>query len=403
MKIALVNVARRIGGLRRRPWPFAPLLLLVLGTAPAVTGQTPQPEAPSTPPKGKGPHRPQLPTKPYPYAEEQVTYENKKAGVKLAGTLTLPPGKGPFPALLLITGSGPQDRDETIVGHKPFLVLADHLTRRGVAVLRADDRGVGQSTGDFFTATSADFAEDVRAGVEYLTRRKEIDPRRIGLIGHSEGGLIAPMLAAHPSDIAFVVMLAGQGLPGDEVLYLQGEKILKTGGASAEQLDRQRELQTRLFALVKSEKEPDALERKVRSLLDAEVAKLSEEKKKEAAPLKAGMQAQIGMVTSPWLRYFIGYDPRPTLQKVRCPVLALVGSRDLQVVPQPNLLAIERALREGGNKDFTIKEVPNVNHLFQTCTTGELAEYAKIEETIAPAVLELITDWIATRTAAAGK
>jgi pimeloyl-ACP methyl ester carboxylesterase len=323
--------------------------------------------------------------------------------VRLAATLTLPPGKGPFPAVLLITGSGPQDRDETVAGHKPLLVLADHLTRRGVAVLRADDRGVGQSAGDFFSATSADFAADARAGVEHLTRRKEVNPRQVGLIGHSEGGLIAPMLAAHPSDVAFVVMLAGQGLPGDEVLYLQGEKILQAGGASAERLARQRELQTQLVALVKAEKDPDALERKVRALLDAEVAKLAEENKEEAALLKAGAQSQLRMVKSPWLRYFIAHDPRPTLRQVRCPVPALVGSKDLQVAPQPNQLAIERAMKEGGNTDVTVKERPNSSHLFQPCTTGELAEYAEIEETVAPAAPELIADWIAKRTAAAGK
>jgi dienelactone hydrolase len=311
MKTDFARVTRRIIGHRVLAWASAALVVLVPGPVPAVSGQSPQPTPPSTPPTGKGPHRPQLPTRPYPYSEEHITYENKKAGVRLAATLTLPSRKGPFPAVLLITGSGPQDRDESIVGHKPFLVLADYLTRRGVAVLRADDRGVGQSTGNFFTATSADFAEDARAGVEYLARRKEINPRQIGLIGHSEGGLIAPLLAAHSSDIAFIVMLAGQGLPGDEVLYLQGEKLLKASGASAEQINRQRELQTRLFALVKAETDPNELERKFRAIVDAEVAKFPEGKTKEATQFKADNEAQIGMVKSPWLRYFIGYDPRP--------------------------------------------------------------------------------------------
>jgi pimeloyl-ACP methyl ester carboxylesterase len=347
--------------------------------------------------------RPQEPMKPYPYSEELVTYENKPAGVKLAATLTLPRGAGPFPAVLLITGSGPQDRDESICGHKPFLVLADYMTRRGVAVLRADDRGVGQSTGNFATATSADFAEDARAGIEYLKQRKDVNPRQIGLMGHSEGGLIAPMLAAKSKDIAYIIMLAGQGLTGEEVLYRQGQQILKAQGASAQELENQRDLQSRLFALLKTEKDPEVLKRAVRTIIDEAVAKLPDEKKKETAAHKAGVQAQIQMMKSPWLRYFIAYDPRPALREVRCPVLALVGSKDLQVEPESNLRAIEQALQKGGNKDFMVKQMPGLNHLFQTCTTGSLDEYAKIEETMAPAVLELIADWIAKRTSTGGK
>ena len=166
--------------------------------------------------------RPQEPKKPYPYIEEEVVYENKEAEITLAGTLTLPPGKSSFPAVLLITGSGPQDRDETVYGHYPFLVLADYLTRQGVAVLRVDDRGVGESTGDFSQATSEDFASDVLAGIGYLKTRKEINPEQIGLIGHSEGGLIAPMVAIKSPDVAFIILMAGTGLTGEEILYLQG-------------------------------------------------------------------------------------------------------------------------------------------------------------------------------------
>ncbi len=370
------------------------LLLSNLTSMQACSSPMPEPKQAPAPAEKETKTRPQEPKKPYPYAEEMVAYENKKA----AATLTLPRGTGPFPAVLLITGSGPQDRDETVAGHKPFLVLADCLTRRGVAVLRADDRGIGKSTGNFFTATSEDFAEDTQAGVDYLLQRSEINPRQIGLIGHSEGGLIAPMLAARSPGIAFIVMLAGQGLSGEEVLYSQGQEILKAQGATAEDLARQLDLQKRLFALVKIEKDPEALERKVRAIMDEEVAKLGEEKKKFAAKLRAGMQGQVQMLKSPWLRYFIAYDPRPALRQVRCPVLALIGSKDLQVPPEANLREIEQALRQGGNKDFTVQQMPNLNHLFQTCTTGSLTEYAKIEETIAPAVLELLSDWIAKRT-----
>jgi fermentation-respiration switch protein FrsA (DUF1100 family) len=215
--------------------------------------------------------------------------------------------------------------------------------------------------------------------------------------------MIAPMLAARSNDIAFIAMLGGQGLPGDEVLYLQGQKILKAQGASPEQLDTQRDVQTRLFAVVKTEKDSEAVERKARAILDEAVAKLPDDKKKDIDAVKAGLQAQVRMLKSPWLRYFIAYDPRPALRKLQCPVLALIGAKDLQVEPEANLRAIERALRDGANKDFTVKELPNLNHLFQTCTTGSPTEYAKIEETIAPAVLEMIADWIANRTGSGAK
>jgi uncharacterized protein len=397
------KVAGRIGSHWRTATLLSSLLLLVaFSPSHARAGLPRDAQQPPEIVKTETQKRPQEPQKPYPYSEDFVTYENKQAGVKLAATLTLPRGAGPFPAVLLITGSGPQNRDEAICGHKPFLVLADYLTRRGVAVLRADDRGVGQSTGNFATATSDDFAEDARAGIEYLKQRKEVNPRQIGLIGHSEGGLIAPMLAAKSKGIAFIVMLAGQGLTGEEVLYLQGQHILKAQGASPQELENQRDLQSRLFALIKVEKDPDVLERAVRKMIDEAVAKLPDEKKKTAA-YKAGMQAQVQMMKSPWLRYFITYDPRPALREVRCPALALVGSKDLQVEPEANLRAIEQALQKGGNKDFMVKQMSGLNHLFQTCTTGSLDEYAKIEETIAPAVLELIADWIAKRTSTGGK
>ena len=178
--------------------------------------------------------RPQDPKKPYPYEEEEVAYENKKAGIKLAGTLTYPRGKGPFPAVLLITGSGPQDRNEALAGHRPFLVLADHLTRHGIAVLRVDDRGVGGSSGDTMKSTSADFADDALAGIQFLKTRKEVNPAQIGLIGHSEGGMIAPMVAARSSDVAYIVLLAGPGVRSEEILYAQGEAIGKAMGANAE-------------------------------------------------------------------------------------------------------------------------------------------------------------------------
>jgi pimeloyl-ACP methyl ester carboxylesterase len=344
-------------------------------------------------------NRPQEPKKPYPYAEEEVAYQNKKAGIKLAGTMTLPRSKGPFPAVLLITGSGPQDRDETLMGHKPFKVLADYLTRRGIAVLRVDDRGVGQSTGDHAKATTMDFADDVEAGVAFLKSRPDIDPRQIGLIGHSEGGVIAPIVAGRSKDVAFIVMLAGTGITGEQILYLQGQAILKAMGVSAPQLlARQRIFQQILFTTMKAEPDNATAQKKIREVLAKETAKLTEAEKKAAAKQQAALDAQIKTVLTPWFRFFITYDPTSALQNVKCPVLALNGEKDVQVDPKENLTAIAKALIAGGNQDYTSVELPNLNHLFQTCQTGAITEYGKIEETIAPAALQVIGDWIVKHT-----
>lgn len=342
--------------------------------------------------------RPQEPKKPYPYQEEEVVVDNAKAGVKLAGTLTLPKGQGPFPAVFLITGSGAQDRNEELLGHKPFLVIADYLTRRGVAVLRVDDRGVGKSTGKFTTATSEDFGGDALACVAYLKGRKEIRPRQIGLIGHSEGGLIAPWAAARSSDVAFIVLLAGPGVTGEEILYSQGEAILKAAKVPEAALAQQRRVQENMFAILKAEKDDAAAERKLREFLEGEIAKLPEAERKEAEKQKGMVDAQIKQVLGPWFRHFLSYDPQPALRMVKCPLLAITGERDLQVLPQTNLRAIETALRDAGHKDYTVKELPKLNHLFQTCETGSPSEYGKIEETFSPAALAILGDWIAERT-----
>ena len=267
--------------------------------------------------------RPQFPTKPYPYVEEELTFPSKAKGVTLAGTFTKPKGPGPFTTAVLITGSGPQDRDESIMGHQPFLVLADHLTRHGIAVLRYDDRGIAKSTGDFQAATSRDFADDTAGAVSYLRARKDVG--KIGLIGHSEGGIIAPMVATERNDIAFLVFLAGQGLPGDEVMVAQGQLIVKTMGGNEVALAKQKSMQQKLFVLAKEAEED---KRKV-ALTNLEEGLSSAE--------KAGLRSQITMVTGPWFRFFLTYDPRPTLGKVKCPVLALNGDKDLQVPAKENL------------------------------------------------------------------
>ena len=326
--------------------------------------------------------RPQNPVKPYSYREEKVSYVNKAAGNMLAATLTIPPGKGPFPAVLLIVGSGPHDRDESLMGHKPFLVLSDSLTRKGIVVLRADKRGIGKSTGNYATATSADFAEDAQTGVDFLKTRVEVDPHRIGLIGHSEGGMIAPMVAARDADVAFVVMMAGPGVPGVQIIVEQQRLIAEARGLSKEKAAEDNAKEQKLLALVETEKDPAALELELHETL----ANLGEP--------EAKIDAQIEALTSPWYRYFLAYDPAVALRKVTCPVLVLNGEKDLQVPPALNLPPIRKALDEAGNKHVEIDEMPGLNHLFQTAKTGSPAEYGEIEETMSPAVLDKIAAWI---------
>ncbi len=347
--------------------------------------------------------RPQTPKSPFPYKVVEVSYPNKPGGVTLAGTLTEPDGPGPFPAFILISGSGAQDRDETIFEHKPFLVLADALTRRGVAVLRLDDRGVGGSTGSTSASTSNDFAGDVLAGIAFLKTRGEIDPRRIGLVGHSEGGIIAPMVAARSPDVAFIVLMAGTGLPGEEILYLQGQAIMKAMGADEKAMKQQLDLQKRLFEIVKTEKDEKKAETRMREIAKGAVEALPESQRKALGKADALISAQLKAVRSPWFRYFLTYDPRPTLAKVHCPVLALIGEKDRQVPPRENLSQIESTLKTAGNHRVTVKELPGLNHLFQKCKTGAPAEYAEIEQTIDPSALAVIADWISEQAGAVVK
>ena len=292
--------------------------------------------------------RPQMPKPPYPYRAEDVTYENKAGGVKLAGTLTVPSGPGPFPAVILITGSGAQDRDESLLGHKPFLVLADYLSRRGIAVLRVDDRGVGGSTGHTKSSTSDDFAGDVLAGVDFLKGRKEIDPSKIGLIGHSEGGIIAPMAAARSKDIAFIVLMAGTGVPGDQILAAQGQLILKASGSSESEMKQERDVQKRLIDIIVQEKDEKAAQVKLAAALKEILAAMPESERKAVAEKPGALsEAAVDAFNNAWFRYFLTYDPRPTLRTVACPVLAINGEKDLQVPAKENLAEIEKALKRG--------------------------------------------------------
>jgi len=342
--------------------------------------------------------RPQDPEEPYPYEEEEVTYENREAGVILAGTLTYPNSGGPFPVVLLISGSGPQDRNETVLGHRPFLVLSDYLTRRGLAVLRVDDRGVGKSTGDWMQATTEDLSRDVLAGIEFLKDREEIDPTRIGLIGHSEGGIIAPMVAAQSEDVSFIVLMAGTGLPGEEILNMQAELIARAESAPEEAIAKSLERQRGIIAIVKEEKDHEVRKDKLRAIILESLEELPEEQKGALPDPEVYVEAQLVNLLSPWFEYFLTYDPKLALTRVQCSVLAIIGEKDLQVPPKENLSAIREALQQGGNEDYTLLELPGLNHLFQSAETGALSEYAKIEETISPTALETIGDWILERT-----
>jgi uncharacterized protein len=335
---------------------------------------------------------------PYPYDTVAVSVPNPNAkGVTLAGTLTVPRGSGPFPAAVLITGSGPEDRDETIFGHRPFRVLADHLTRHGIAVLRLDDRGVGQSTGTFRDATSEDFASDALAAVAFLRGRKEIAPKKIGLIGHSEGGLIAPMAANRSHDVAFVVLMAGPGIAGDSILVLQSMLVRRSLGIGEEELARERAVMRRLYAAVRRG-DSTAATAATHELVRLQLAGVPEERVKAMGGVDSIAAGGVRQMLSPWMRFFVTYDPAPALARLKIPVLALNGSKDLQVPPREDLDAIRAALARGGNHDAKAIELPGLNHLFQTAETGSVTEYARIDETIAPIALDTISDWIAART-----
>ena len=346
--------------------------------------------------------RPQEPKEPFPYRIEEVVFKNIDAGIRLAGTLTLPPSEGTFPAVLLLSGSGAQDRDEAAFGHRPFLVLADYLTRRGIAVLRVDDRGVGGSTGDFDKATAVDYAADAMAGVTYLKSREEINHELIGLVGHSEGGMIASMVAVQTPDIAFIVLIASPGMAIKKMEYSEQARTLKSNGASDNLIARSRTVQDSLFAVINQEIDNKVVKDKFTSIITEFFKGLSEEEKKITEISEENLEDYIHnkfrRLHSPWFRFYLPFDPGTVLQKVTCPVLAVNGEKDVQVRPKENLQAITRALKAGGNKKYTVKELPNLNHLLQTAETGEISEYGKIEETMSPIALQIISDWILEQT-----
>lgn len=331
--------------------------------------------------------RPQIPKPPFPYKSKEVTIKNSSdSGVTLSGTLTIPEGKGPFPAILLIAGSGPNNRDENVLGHPIFLVLADHFTRSGFAVLRCDKRGIGKSTGNYAVATTMDFASDAEAEVNYLHNLPEVSPGNIFLIGHSEGGVIAPIVATKISWLAGIVLLAGTGEPGNKILSEQARLIAAADGETKDQINQNSILSKSLYAILKNEADP----------VKAAVEMKKAFKRNAAGKLmpEAQVNATIEALNSPWMRFFLFYDPQIALRKVRCPVLAVDGSLDLQVPPVKNLKAITEGLKKGDDKDVTTHLFPGLNHLFQPCKTGSPIEYAQIPTTFSPEAMEYVTQWL---------
>jgi pimeloyl-ACP methyl ester carboxylesterase len=335
-----------------------------------------------------GPKRPQQPHAPFPYQSADVTFRNEKAGITLAGTYTLPADKGPFPAVVLLTGSGPEDRNSTVFGHQPFAVLADYLTRQGIAVLRFDDRGVGQSGGTLKGTTSADYTTDAQAALAWLRAQPGIRKNQVGLLGHSESGTAAIGAAGQPNGPNFLVLLASPAIAGDELIVQQSLALARLQTSDPAQLAALEKQQRAMTQIVQHT--PD----------DAQTLKqlLALYNPTGNPQVQARLEPQLQMAISPEYRHLLADRPAQTLPKVHCPVLALGGSKDVQVPAAANLAATAAGLKAAGNRDVTVREFPGLNHLFQSANTGGIAEYGTIEETVAPAALQAIGDWITKHT-----
>lgn len=327
--------------------------------------------------------RPQEPRAPFPYTSSEVNYESR--GSRLAGTLTTPSGAGPFPAVLLLSGSGAQDRDGTLAAHKPFLVLADYLTRRGIAVLRVDDRGVGRSSGAAGEQTLLEMAQDALAGVAFLKTQATLDSKRLGLIGHGEGGMVAPLAAVRTPDVKFLVTLAGVGIPGDEMLFAQAEELARAAGVTEDIIAQNRAMQAMVFQMLRDR---DPAQGNLTT--DLQTIRTSFQAEQQLSTL----QRRLVAVNAPAIRSVVLSAPAEVFRQVRVPVLALNGSRDAQVPAAKHLPGMAAALAAGGNSDFTVAVLPGLNHQFQTCNTCQPAEYGELEETFSPVALNLMGDWI---------
>lgn len=335
--------------------------------------------------------RPQEPIKPYPYYEEEVVFQNKEANITLAGTLTLPSKNGTFPVAILISGSGPQDRDETFMGHKPFLVLADHLTKQGIGVLRFDDRGQGESTGDFGSATTEDFSKDVLSAIAYLKTRNNIDKKYIGLIGHSEGGIIAPLAANQTKDVSFMVLLASTGISGTELSVMQSKTLREFPVKDEEAYE---ENTRKAIAIVTSNKSESEIKAELTAHYNDFLRPILSGLNVPEKNINTFITSQVNTSIKPWSRYFLQYNPADEIEKLQIPVLSLNGSKDTQVNAQINQNGIREALIKGGNKDYKILELENLNHFFQECETGKMDEYRKIEQTFSPIALKEVSSWV---------
>ena len=340
-------------------------------------------------------NRPQEPKPPFPYFGEEVEFENKTAGVKFSGTFTRPKEGKRFASVILVTGSGPQDRDESLFGHKPLAVIADHLTKNGFAVLRYDERGVGKSTGNYSEATTMDFTLDAIEAVKYLKSRSDVDSSRTGIIGHSEGGVVAPMAAAMFPGVNFIVMLAGLGVPGDELMLMQYRAVMESESAPESKIEKQLIFNRELFEIVKSETDSAKFFAAADDLI-AEFQKVLTPEEKEIPDFKPEtLRNMLKIVNTKWFRYFINTDPKEYLAKVRAPVLALNGTKDIQVPYRENLAAIEKSLKAAGNKNYKTVPLEGLNHLFQKCGKCSIEEYGKLEETFNEAALKEISGWMA--------
>lgn len=336
-------------------------------------------------------NRPQEPKPPYPYQITDVSFGNEIENIELSGTLTLPLSKDKVPVVVMVSGSGPQNRDEELLGHKPFWVIADYFSRNGIAVLRYDDRGVGKSKGNFNDATTLNFSNDAEAAVKYLKTLEFIDTNKIGIIGHSEGGMIAPMVASRNKSVNFIVLMAGPGLTGEEILLKQSALIAKADGESEKEIKKSHKLNLSIYEIINREPDNTKAAIEIRKVYDKSTKKLSKEEKKIADGQRDVMIQQI---TSNWFRYFLSFNPKDYLLKTHCAVLAINGGKDLQVPADEDLKAIEDYLKLANNKNYLIKKFDNLNHLFQNCKNGSPDEYVKIEETISPEVLGFMKDWI---------
>ena len=338
----------------------------------------------------------------YSFAEREVFYENHVAGIALAGSLTIPSTRFRVPAVVLV-GNGVCDRDLSVGRHRTFRALAHHLARCGVAVLRSDGRGVGKSQGKPWPAnTKQDLASDLRAALRCLRNQAGIDPNRVGIVGHSEGGTLATVVAANSRDVAFLVILGTPGLPGGDVLCDQISHIAPIFGVRESTTSDYVRLMNQAYNILQQSVIPSGVRRNLETVFETYDARTSKRDKESLR--RSGYNVPdnskdfAASILLPWMKDFLIYDPRPALEQVRCPVLSLIGEKDLQVLAIENSSAIRGALLAGRNQDYTVSILEGLNHLLQTARTGSPAEYELIDETIAPLALTTVSAWILKRT-----